>query len=295
MSSASQDANSQKKFRTAILSISVSFLLIIIKLVFGVLTNSISIIASAFDSFLDILTSSVNYYSIRKSEKPADSDHRFGHGKAEGLAGLFQTFIIGASSLYLVYLSVSRLIHGGELASLDWGIAVVLFSILVSFFLARHIKKVAGETKSLVLGADSLHYSIDVYTNSGIVAGLIIIKLTGFSFIDPLISIAIAVLIIWSSKDIVLESIDILMDKELPDDTLKEIDSAIMKFKPEVRSYHKLRTRSAGRLKFIEFHVVMDRYLTFVRSHEIAEEIVSEIKKTVPGSEVTVHVDPEAP
>lgn len=293
MSPNSQDHKKKKKLRTALLSITVSLVLIIIKLIFGFLTNSISILASAVDSFLDIAASSVNYFSIRKSEKPADREHRFGHGKAEGLAGLFQTFIIGVSALYLIYISIIRLIKGGNLVSLDSGIAVIAFSIAVSFFLARYIREVGRETGSVALGADSLHYSFDVYTNLGIVAGLIIIKFTGLEFIDPLISIILAVLIIWSSKNIVMESVDILMDKELPPDTVSEIEKVIMKYGPDVKSYHKLRTRNAGSVNFIEFHVVMDHTLTFVESHELAEEIIKEIEEIIPDSEVTVHVDPD--
>ena len=235
----------------------------------------------------------MNFYSIRKAEKPADHDHKFGHGKAEGLAGLFQTFIIGSSALYLVYLSIVRLVKGGSLVSLDWGIVVIALSIVVSFFLARHIRKVAEETGSIVLSADSLHYKFDVYTNGGIVAGLIAIKLTGLHNIDPIISIVIAIFIIWSSKDLVVESVDILMDKELPPDTVKEIETIIMRYNPSVKSYHKLRTRNAGSIKFVEFHVVMDHTLTFVKSHEIAEQIVEDIKERIGNSEVTVHVDPD--
>lgn len=250
-------------------------------------------LASAADSFLDVTASSVNLYSIRKSEKPADHDHRFGHGKAEGLAGLFQTFIIGSSALYLIYISLSRLLNGEKLVSVGWGIAVIVLSMAVSFFLARHIKRAAEETGSIILGADSLHYKFDLYTNGGIAAGLVIIKFTGLNIIDPIISILVAAFIIWSTKDILIESIDILMDKELPPNIVSEIEDVILGFKPTVRSYHKLKTRNAGTVKFVEFHVVMDHTLTFVRSHEIAEDIVREIKAKIGDSEVTVHVDPD--
>lgn len=125
--SSSSDFIKNKKLRTALLSIIVSLVLIVIKIVFGIITNSISILASAADSFLDVTASSVNLFSINKMEKPADHDHKFGHGKVEGLAGLFQTFIIGSSALYLIYLSIARLVKGGSLVSLDWGIIVIAF------------------------------------------------------------------------------------------------------------------------------------------------------------------------
>ena len=282
-----------KKLRTALLSITVAISLVIIKLIFGFLTNSVSILASAVDSFLDLSASSVNYFSIRKSEKPADHDHRFGHGKAEGLSGLFQCFVIGVSSLYLIYVSIERLLNGGNLQDLDLGILVIAFSIVVSLLLARYIKNVAKETESIALNADSLHYQFDVYTNIGIVIALIVIKFTGLSIIDPIISIVIAILIIWSAKDIVMQSLNILMDKELPEEVVVQIEEIILNHSSEVRSFHKLRTRNAGSVKFIEFHVVLDHQLTFVKSHELAEDIIKEIEAVIPNSEVTVHVDPD--
>ncbi|GJM16810.1 MAG: cation transporter [Thermodesulfobacteriota bacterium] len=282
-----------KKLRTALLSITVAISLVIIKLIFGFLTNSVSILASAVDSFLDLSASSVNYFSIRKSEKPADHDHRFGHGKAEGLAGLFQCFVIGISSLYLIYLSIERLLNGGNLQDLDLGILVIAFSIIVSLLLARYIRNVAKETESIALNADSLHYQFDVYTNLGIVIALIVIKFTGLSLIDPIISIVIAILIMWSAKDIVIQSLNILMDKELPEEVVVQIEEIILNHSSEVRSFHKLRTRNAGSVKFIEFHVVLDHQLTFVKSHELAEDIIKEIEAVIPNSEVTVHVDPD--
>ena len=293
MSQSSPEQNKHKKLRTALISITVSIVLIIIKLVFGFITNSVSILASAVDSFLDLSASSVNYFSIKKSEKPADHDHRFGHGKAEGLAGLFQCFVIGISSLYLIYLSVWRLLNGGNLQDLDMGIVVIAFSIVVSFLLARYIRRVSKETESIALNADSLHYQFDVYTNIGIVLALITIKFTNLNLIDPIISIIVAILIIWSAKDIVMQSLNILMDKELPLEVVSQIEDMIMKHRPDVRSFHKLRTRNAGSVKFIEFHVVMDPELTFVKSHELAEDIIKEIESEIPSSEVTVHVDPD--
>lgn len=267
--------------------------LIALKLTFGIITNSVSILASAVDSFLDLSASSVNYFSIRKSVKPADAEHKFGHGKAEGLAGLFQCFIIGVSSLYLIYLSFERIFDGAELRSLDIGIAVIGFSIAVSLILARYIRKVANETDSIALKADSLHFRVDVYANIGIVIGLIVIKVTGAELIDPIISLALAGLILWTAKDIVVQSVDILMDRELPEHIVADIEKVIFKYQPEVKSYHKMRTRNAGSKKFIEFHLVLDHTLSFVRSHEIAEEIIKEIETKIPGSELTVHVDPD--
>lgn len=286
------NSNKNKKLRAALLSVIVSTFLICIKLVFGFLTNSISILASAVDSFLDLSASSVNYFSIRKAEKPADREHRFGHGKAEGLAGLFQGFIIGISSLYLIYVSVKRIITGSSIELLNSGIFIMAFSALVSFLLARHLRKVAEETDSIALSADSLHYRSDVYTSSSVIIGLIIIKFSGLLFIDSIISICIALYIIWSSISILRESVDILMDKELPKETIEDVKEIILSHQPQVKSFHKMRTRRSGSRRFIEFHLVVDDTLSFVESHDLAEDIIKDIEAKVPNADVTVHVDP---
>lgn len=293
MTSTRPEQTKNKKLRTALLSIFVAISLIIIKLVFGLITNSVSILASAADSLLDFTASSVNYFSIRKSEKPPDDDHRFGHGKAEGLAGLFQCFVIGVSSIYLIFVSIEKIIYGSELKKLDLGIGVMVFTIIVSFIVAKYIKSVSKQTDSIALSADSLHYEVDVYTNVGVILALVIVKFTGLSLVDPIMSIIIAVVILWSAKDIVIQSVNVLMDKELPQELVAQIEEIILNHSSEVRSFHKLRTRNAGAIKFIEFHVVLDHQLTFVKSHELAEDIIKEIEAVIPNSEVTVHVDPD--
>jgi len=284
--------NQNKKLRTAALSVVVSFSLIVVKLLFGFLTNSISIFASAVDSFLDLAASSVNYFSIKKAEKPADREHRFGHGKAEGLAGVFQSLIFGGSSIYLIYVSVKRLVIKTPLQSLDLGIFIMIFSAFVSFFLARYLKRVSKDTESVALGADSVHYSSDVYTNLGVIFGLVIVKFTGLVLIDSLVSICVALYIIWSIATIFREAVDILMDRELPKEIVREVERIILKHKPLVKGFHKMRTRRSGSEKFIEFHLVVDHTLSFVESHRVAEEIIKDIENAIPNSDVMVHVDP---
>jgi len=283
-----------KKLRTALLSIGVSFFLILLKLALGFLTNAISIFASALDSLLDLSASSINYFSIRKAEKPADKEHPFGHGKAEGLAGLFQGAVVGGSGVYLIYESVERLIFGvgPDVTSLNYGIVVMIITTIISFFLSRHLKRVGQETDSLALKADSLHYSSDVLTSVGVLAGLLVIRFTGIIFIDSVVSILVACYVIWSAAGVFKESIDILMDRELSGETLNEIREAILNHKPVVKGFHKLRTRRAGNKRFIEFHLILDSSLSFVDSHDLAEKIIKDIEDKVPNADVTVHVDP---
>ncbi len=289
-----QELNKEKskKLRTALLSIGVSSLLILLKLAFGFLTNAISIFASALDSFLDLGASSINYFSIRKAEKPADKEHPFGHGKAESLAGLFQGAVVGGSGIYLIYKSVERVAFGASVTFLNYGIVVMIITIVISFFLSRHLKRVGQETDSLALRADSLHYSSDVLTGMGVLAGLLVIRFTGIIFIDSVVSILVACYIIWSTAGVFKESIDTVMDRELSRETVNEVREAILTHKPVVKGFHKLRTRRAGNKRFIEFHLILDSSLSFIDSHDLAERIIKDIEKKVPNADVTVHVDP---
>ncbi|MGQ0794290.1 MAG: cation diffusion facilitator family transporter [Deltaproteobacteria bacterium] len=263
-----------------------------LKTTFAVFTNSISIYASAVDSLFDLSASVVNYLSIRKAEKPADLDHRFGHGKAEGLGGLFQSFIISFSSLYLIYNSALRLVSGSPVESLETGISVMAFSAAAGYLISRYLEKVGEKTESVALKADSLHYRTDVFTSLGVILGLVLIRLTGLHFIDPVVSLLVAAYIIRSSWGVLRESLDILMDRELPDETIRQIEEIILDHKPVVKGFHKMRTRRSGTKRFIEFHLVLDHALSFVESHDLAEHIIQDIENRVESADVTVHVDP---
>ena len=280
------------KKRAALLSISVSFILFILKIVFGIITNSLSIITSAVDSFLDLSASIINFFSISQSVKPADEEHKYGHEKAEGIAGLIQSIIIIISSIYLVYESIERLSSEKSLNSLDAGIIVMVVSLFASYFLSNYLKKTAKRTESIALHADSFHFRADLYTNLTIIFGLIVVKFTGFTYVDSIVTILVSAYIIYSAYLIILNSLDILMDKELPDEKLKIIQDTITKFSSEIKGFHKLRTRNTGSKKFIEFHLEVNNELSFVESHDLAERLIKKLENEIPNSEIIVHVDP---
>ncbi|MGI9533567.1 MAG: cation diffusion facilitator family transporter [Thermodesulfobacteriota bacterium] len=284
--------NNRIKKRAALISISVSFTLFILKIVFGFITNSLSIITSAVDSFLDLSASIINFFSISHSIRPADEEHKYGHEKAEGIAGLIQSIIIIISSIYLVYESIERLGSDKQLKSLDAGIIVMIISLFVSYFLSDYLKKTAKKTESIALYADSFHFRADLYTNLTIIVGLIIVKLTGLLYIDSIVTIMISAYIIYSAYLIIQNSLDILMDKELPEEMIKLIERTITKFSDNIKGFHKLRTRNTGSKKFIEFHLEVNNKLTFVESHDLAEQLIKKLELEIPNSEIIVHVDP---
>lgn len=282
--------NNKKK--AASVSITASLILFCIKITFGLLTNSLSIIASAIDSFLDLSASVINFFSIYHSSKPADEDHKYGHEKAEAIAALFQGIIIITSSLFLVFEALKRLNKNIILDQLDKGIVVMIISLFVSFFLSRYLKAVAVKTESIALHADSFHFKTDLYTNITIITGLIIVKITGLNTLDSIITILVAAYIIYSTYEIIKNSIDVLMDRELSNDKLSIIESTIKDHSKDIKGFHKLRTRNTGSTKFIEFHLEVNKELSFIEAHDLSEEIIKELEIKIPNSEIIVHVDP---
>jgi len=278
--------------RTARLAVVVASFLALIKLVVGLLTNSISVIATAVDSVMDAAASAVNFFSIRKSEQPADHDHHYGHGKAESLAGLFQSIVIGLSGAYLIYKGCERAICGEVVQKVEAGIVVVGISILASFLLSRRLLKVSRQTESLALKADSVHYSADVYTNLGAIFALAIIKFTGYTIVDAVISIPIAGYIVWTATQVFRESVDVLMDKELEEDIESKVKSVVEKYHPEVAGFHDLRTRKSGSKKFIDFKLYVKKEVSFERSHEITEFVARDLRSKIVNSDVLIYADP---
>ncbi len=280
------------KKTAAFISILASFLLFCIKITFGLLTNSLSIIASAIDSFLDLSASFINFFSIYHSSRPADEEHKYGHEKAEAIAALFQGFIIITTSLFLISEALKRLNTNVVLDQLDKGIIVMIFSLFVSYILSGYLKKVAIKTESMALHADSFHFRADLYTNITIITGLILVKITGLTSLDSVITIIVSSYIIYSTYEIIIDSIDLLMDRELSPEKLKIIENTIKEHSIDIKGFHKLRTRNAGSTKFIEFHLEVNKELSFIEAHDISEEIIKELERKIPKSEIIVHVDP---
>ena len=282
----------KNKKTAAFVSIASSFLLFCLKISFGLITNSLSIIASAIDSFLDLSASFINFFSIYHSSKPADEEHKYGHEKAEAIAGLFQGFIIITTSLYLILEAVKRLRTEVVLEQLNGGIFVMIISLVVCYLLSRYLKKVAINTESIALHADSFHFKTDLYTNVTIITGLLIVKYTGLTILDSVITIIVSSYIIYSTYEIIVNSIDVLMDRELSEDKLEIIKNTIEDHSEEIKGFHKLRTRNTGSTKFIEFHLEINKELSFIEAHDLSEEIIKELEIKIPNSEIIVHVDP---
>jgi len=277
--------------RVAIAAVGVASLLVIMKTVAYIVTDSIAMMASLADSALDVFTSFVNLLAIRHALTPADREHRFGHGKAEPLAGLGQGAFIAGSAAFLVIESVSRLIAPHPISYPGVGLGVMALSIATTVVLIVAQRIVISRTGSIAVGADSMHYVGDVVTNAGVILGIILSSQFGMLIADPIIGIAVAAILSWSAVHVFRQSYDQLMDRELPDTDRNRIKEVVLRHE-EVRSMHDLRTRSAGVNTFIQLHIELDPQINLLRAHAISDAVEADLMAAFPRAEVIIHQDP---
>ncbi|MEJ0026189.1 MAG: cation diffusion facilitator family transporter [Rhizomicrobium sp.] len=277
--------------RVAFAAVGVATLLVLMKAVAYIVTDSIAMMASLADSALDVATSAVNLLAIRHALQPADREHRFGHGKAEPLAGLGQGAFIAGSAAFLVIESVSRLVAPHPIEHPLIGLVVMGVSIGTTIVLVVAQRIVVAKTGSLAVGADRMHYLGDIATNLGVIVGIVAATRFGILIADPIIGIAVAAILGWSAWHVFRQSYDQLMDRELPDDDREKI-KAIVRGHADVRSLHDLRTRAAGVRQFIQFHIELDPAIALVRAHEISDEVERDVCRAFPNAEVIIHQDP---
>ena len=272
-------------------SVVVAGFLILVKLAAWLYTDSISLLSTLIDSLLDAVASLINLFAVRHALVPADREHRFGHGKAEPLAALGQTAFIAGSAVFLVIEAGQRLFDPRPVLHGEIGIAVMVVAIVVTFALTRFQAHVVRKTGSFAIKADSLHYVGDILVNGAVIVALLLASEFGWVVADPLFGLAIAGYIVFNAWRIVSGSLDMLMDRELPDDERARIREIALA-NPSVRDLHDLRTRSSGRRTFIQVHIEMDGNLTLYRAHSVADEVEAALRAAFPGAEVMIHQDP---
>ncbi|MBK8176128.1 MAG: cation diffusion facilitator family transporter [Rhodospirillales bacterium] len=254
-------------------------------------TDSVSLLSTLIDSMLDFAASLINLIAIRQAGVPADREHRFGHGKAEPLAGLGQAAFVAGSAVFVLIEAVGRLTHPAPIGNETIGIAVMLLSIVVTLALVLYQRWVIRKTSSVAIGADALHYKSDLLVNSGVIAALLASTHLGWTLADPLFAIAVAAYIVWSAWGIFQSSFNLLMDRELPEADRARI-RAIAVSHPSVVNVHDLRTRSSGTQAFIQFHLELDGNLTLIDAHVIADAVMRDVERAFPNAEVLIHEDP---
>lgn len=275
----------------SIAAILTATLLVCIKLVFWWLSGSLSMLSTLVDSCLDVGVSLVNFFAVRAALIPADREHRFGHGKAEGLAALGQAAFIIASSIFLVYAAIGRLHEPVPVTHEVPSMIALLIAIVFTACLVSFQGYVVKSTGSLAIAADSAHYKTDILVNTTVMAALIIEWKSGALWVDPLFGCFIALYVLWCSRKIVTMALDVLLDREI-NETDRDRIAAIIEAEPQSRGYHDMRTRAAGPNYFIQFHLELDSHLTLAEAHEITDRIEQQIIKVFPLAHVSIHQEP---
>lgn len=267
-----------------------AFSMILVKGYAWLNTDSASVLASLTDSVFDVAASIVNFFAVRYALTPADDDHRFGHGKAESLAGLFQSAFISGSAVLLIFHSIGRFSHPQNIENISLGLNAIYFSIFVTLLLVVLQTIALKKTSSIAIKADSLHYKGDLFMNAGVLVALYLTQ-QGYGFLDSWIAIGIALYLFYGAYQVGAESVQSLMDKELSSDDQEKI-TAIAQNTALVKGVHGVRTRQSGGTVFIQLHLELDDNLTLLDAHDISENVEASLESAYPYSDILVHLDP---
>jgi ferrous-iron efflux pump FieF len=278
--------------RVALAAVITATFLVALKALAFILTDSMAMMASLADSSLDVFASFVNLLAIRHALTPADREHRFGHGKAEPLAGLAQSAFIAGSSAFLVIESISRMIAPRPIEHGTVGLVVMGISIAATLVLVTAQQIVVRRTGSIAIGADRMHYVSDILVNVGVVIGIVLATNFGILIADPIVGLLVAAVLAIGVWRVFSQSYDQLMDRELPDADRERIKQIVMRH-PAVRDLHDLRTRAAGVRAFIQVHIELDPALSLMAAHAVADAVEAALNEAFPNAEVIIHQDPE--
>ena len=295
MSGAHHHGHSQRTTlttRAAYASISMALFLLGLKAFAVWQTGSVAMLGSLADTGLDLLASLVTLYGVRFAAQPADSEHRFGHGKAEALSALFQVFVIALSALAIFYRAIERLMKGEVTAHADYGIGVSVIAIVATLGLLAYQRYVIAKTKSVAITADHVHYQSDVLLNIAVIAALALDQYAGIVWADPVFGIGIAGALMFGAWRASTQAIDQLMDREWPEEKRQHFMRVAARH-PELQGIHDLRTRTSGTQDFVQFHVWMDPNMTVAEAHRVMDEVEEKLAHEFPATEILIHIDPE--
>jgi cation diffusion facilitator family transporter len=287
-------AQTPSKSRAASVSIVSNSLLIALKLAAGVITGSIAIITEAVHSSIDLIASLVAFFSVRKADEPADETHPYGHEKVENLAAAIEGMLILVGAAIIVYESIHRLVVGAHVDRLGVGIAVIGFSAVANLGVSSYLQGRARATESPALEGDAAHLRTDAYTSIGVLLALVLVEITGMTWLDPATALAVAVAIVFAGIRILNRSSRVLVDEALPPEELEAVRRAIKEYgASEVIGFHKLRARRAGSRRYVDLHVQFRDGTSLSRAHEVAHELQGEIRQRLRGADVLIHLEPE--
>lgn len=272
-------------------SITVAILLVGLKVWAAWRTGSTAMLGSLADTALDLIASIATLAGVWIAARPADEDHRFGHGKAEALAAMFQVVLIALSAAGILFRAVEQLLAGVRIEAAGEGIAVSLVAIGATLALLAWQRHVIRRTGSIAIETDHLHYKSDLVLNLAVIVALALDQFAGLGGADPLFGIAIALWLGWGAWRASQQAVDQIMDREWPDWRREEF-LAVVARNPKLRGVHDLRTRTSGAHDFVQFHAAVDPEMTVAEAHDVMDEIEAELARAFPGVEVLIHPDP---
>lgn len=255
-------------------------------------TGSVSLLSSLADSLLDVLASGLTFWAVRYSLSPADAEHRFGHGKSEGLAALIQGLIIAGSGLFVCRESFQRLMAPRPIEQPEVGLLVLIGATFATVLLIGYQRHVGRRTGSVAISADAMHYTADVLVNLSVGLAVILTAWTGWPLMDPLVGLGVGLYILFGAYRMASQSLDILLDREIPEEDRDHVREIALSH-PEVLGLHDMRTRHGGAHYIVQFHLDLPREISLWRSHEILDEVEEKIRARYPGCEIIIHADPQ--
>ena len=283
-----------QKQRVAVVSVASNALLILLKVIGGTVTGSVALLTDAVHSSIDLVASIVSFFSIRKAEEPADESHRYGHEKIENLAAAIEGILILIGSAAIAFAAIRRLIKGGHDGTVGFGIAVAAIAIVLNLIVSTVLARGARRTESPALEGDAAHLRTDAMTSSGVLLALVLVQVTGHQWIDPVVALVVAVVIVFTGVRLLMRSGQVLVDQALPTDEVAAIRAIVERFAGSgVVGYHELRTRRGGSRRYVDLHVQFREGTSLEAAHRTAHELQDEIAAELRGADVLIHLEPE--
>lgn len=280
----------QKKAQAALVSVISNVSLTILKVIAAIASGSVSVLSEALHSAGDVIASLMAYGSVRVSDRPADRDHPFGHGKVESVAGLGEALLLFFAALYVGYEAIHRFTNP-ESIEVDFALVVIIGTAIVNIFVGKYLRRVARETDSEALRADAAHITADLLTSVGVLVALVLVRVSGNPIFDPVVALFLTAWILYTAVRIGWGSIQLLIDKSLPDEEVQLIEQ-ILREHPSVLAWHQLRTRKSGSNRHIDAHVLLADDLTLIEAHEITESVEDKIRDSLSNVSISLHMEP---
>ncbi|WP_276787883.1 cation diffusion facilitator family transporter [Bacillus sp. (in: firmicutes)] len=280
--------------KIAFLSVISNSLVVMLKIVVGIITGSVAILSEAIHSFLDLIAAFIAFISVRISKKPADTGHPYGHGKVENLSGTIETILIFAAGIWMIYECVQKLVNPAPVHLPVLGIVVMLAGALINLIVSKFVKREAEKVNSVAMKSNALHLLTDVYTSLGVAASLLVVTLTEWYILDPIIGMVLAMYIIYEAFKLMKEAFPPLIDTRLSEEEEKTILKIIETFQQEFIEIHDFRTRRSGPQEYIDFHLIVPSHVTIKDVHDLCDRIERDITDEFKQAQVMIHPEPES-